>query len=624
LREKLNRVYWFRAAPDEGAAPRGKVLFWLWNVVLVVLSGAGIGLLSLLLAYGDYSWGVFLGYFRHPLILMLNLVPVVLALLFFWCVTNRAWAAFLITSAVFLSASVGSYFKLMFRDDPFVFADITSITTAMGVAGNYAIGMDKRLWCVVLCVLMGTVFLFLFVRGRQPVKSRLVVMLLVAVSIYPLWKGVYSSSRIYDQKTQNYEYINQWSSTQQYISRGFVYPFLHSITAAIDTAPEGYSSEAARELLSVYRDEDISENRKVNLLVFQLEAFNDFTNLGIQGIDESVYQAYHQIEAESYCGDLVTNIFAGGTIDTERCFLTGYYQLRDFRKNTNSYVWYLRDQGYTTSGSHPCYDWFYNRRNIMPWLGFQEYVYLEDHYGAFTDGNIAYDNVMLPEALRLYQEKAAQGQPVFDFHITYQGHGPYTTDAVEWGGGAWDPTGYYDDVSEYAYNVMNNYLGSVRDTGDRMLELLDELRNNETPVVVVLYGDHNPWLGDSASVYGELGVNLDIHTEEGFYQYYSTRYVMWANNAAKEVLGNDFVGQGPTLSSNYLMNELFDQLGWTGNAYMQLSEQVRQTLPVVTSNGFYVEDGQVTEQLSDQGAQALRELQIAQYEVRRNFTHGTK
>ena len=48
-------------------------------------------------------------------------------------------------------------------------------------------------------------------------------------------------------------------------------------------------------------------------------------------------------------------------------------------------------------------------------------------------GGIAYDNVMLPEALRLYREKTENG-PVFDFHITYQGHGPYTTD--KWSGAA--------------------------------------------------------------------------------------------------------------------------------------------------------------------------------------------
>lgn len=614
------RISLFDTAPGEEWTPRQRVLFWVWNWVMVLCAGAGIGLLSLLLAYGDYSWGVFLGYFTHPLILVLNLLPVMLFLVLMWMLTGRPWIAFLLTNALFMSASVGSYFKLMFRDDPFVFADMTSITTALGVAGNYDIAMDKRLWCVAACILMGTVFLFFLVRGKPGKRTRIGGALLIALSVWPLWKGVYSNTRIYDQKTQNYEYINQWSATQNYICRGFVYPFIYSIHDAIQTPPEGYSKVSAEELLAQYEDSDIPEDRKVNLLVFQLEAFNDFTNLGIQGISEDVYDAYHQIEAESYSGDLVTNIFAGGTIDTERCFLTGYYELQNFRRDTNSYVWYLREQGYATTGSHPCYDWFYNRLNIMPWLGFQDYLFLENHYGALNDDQIAYDNVMLPEVLRLYRERTAAGQPVFDFNITYQGHGPYTTDKVEWGGGAWDPTGYYENVSDYTYCVMNNYLGSVRDTGDRMLELLNALREDEAPVVVLLYGDHNPWLGDSASVYAELGVNLDTNTEEGFYQYYSTRYVIWANDAAKEALGNDFTGEGPRLSSNYLMNELFHQLGWEGSAYMKLTEEVRQTLPVITSNGHYVEKSVLTETLSEEGSQALNKLQNAQFYMRKYYT----
>lgn len=620
MTELLDRIK--TAAPAGEETARQRRLYWAWNIIMVVLAGCGIGLVSLVLAYGDYSWGVFLGYFRHPLIAFLNILPVVLFLLLCWCLTGRAWVSFLLTCALFLSASVGSYFKLMFRDDPFVFADISSITTAMGVAGNYAIGMDKRLWFTLGCVIFGTVFLAKLVRGRPNRQVRILGAAAVLLSVWPLWKGVYSSNRIYEQKTQNYEYVNQWSATQNYIAHGFVYPFLHSITEAIDTPPEGYSHEKAQELLGAYTDAPIPAERKVNILALQLEGFNDFTNLGVQGIREDVYDAYHQIEAESWCGDLVTNIFAGGTIDTERCFLTGYYQLKNFRKDTNSYVWYLRNQGYLTAGSHPSFNWFYNRRNIMPWLGFQEYLFVENHYGEMTNGEIGYDDVMLPDVLKQYREKSAAGQPVFDFHITYQGHGPYNTDKLEWEE-AWDPAGYYEDISPYAYNVMNNYLGSVRDTGDRLMELLNALREDEIPVVVVLFGDHNPWLGDNASVYEELGINLDIHTQDGFYNYYSTRYVMWANDAAKETLQNEFVGEGPRISPNYLMNELFNQLGWTGPAYMQLTEEVRQTLPVLNSNGFYVENGTVTEELSETGRQTLNRLEIAQYDVRKNFDHGT-
>lgn len=86
-----------------------------------------------------------------------------------------------------------------------------------------------------------------------------------------------------------------------------------------------------------------------------LEAYNDLTLLGVDGIDQNVYKAYHDLIDECYHGRLVTNIFAGGTIDTERAFLTGYSTLGNFRHDTNSYVRYLESQNYYADGSHPCY-----------------------------------------------------------------------------------------------------------------------------------------------------------------------------------------------------------------------------------------------------------------------------
>ena len=59
------------------------------------------------------------------------------------------------------------------------------------------------------------------------------------------------------------------------------------------------------------------------MIGIQLEAFNDLERLGITGISPEVYEKYHALEAESYTGNLITNIFAGGTVRTERAFLTG-------------------------------------------------------------------------------------------------------------------------------------------------------------------------------------------------------------------------------------------------------------------------------------------------------------
>ena len=109
--------------------------------------------------------------------------------------------------------------------------------------------------------------------------------------------------------------------------------------------------------------------------------------------------------------------------------------------------------------------------------------------------------------------------------------------------------------------------------------------------MLVLFGEHNPWLGNANSVYEARGVSLDLSTEEGFYNYWSTEYLIWANDAAKAKLGFDFTGEGPDLSPCFLMTHLFDLLGWKGDAYNQAITPVYQTLPVLHQTGVCLENG---------------------------------
>ena len=583
------------------------ILFWVWNLGFLLLSSLGTSILSLFLAFGDYRWQVFVGYFRHPLILLLNTLPVLLLELLLYCLINRPWIAFLAASAPVMLASAGNYFKLLCRNDPFMFADIPDIPTALGISERYDISMDWRLWLCAACLAGGTLFLFFLVRGRAASRRRrLIAALLLLLSTVPLAK-LYTSDDIYQNKTQNYEYVDRWAAPQVFLSRGFLYPFLHSVKTAFPEKPAGYSEQAALDILSSYTPEDIPAERKVNFIGIQLEAYNDLERLGFPGISPAVYEKFHALEEESFTGNLITNIFAGGTVRTERGFLTGDVTLDDFRRATGSYVWYMKSQGYATEGIHPYHDFYYNRKNVNTYLGFDEYWYFQNRYEEINNGHIAMDNVMFPDLLQFYQNRDSS-VPYFNFSVSYQGHGPYTTDALDGGDGYWQG----DCSDESTYYILNNYLRSIQDTTQQLWELVEGLRADSDPVVLVVFGDHNPWLGYGNSVYKDLGINLDTTTEEGFYHYYGTRYLIWANDAAKAVLGNDFQGTGPDVSPCFLMNVVFDQCGWgKGSAFLQLAGELMDAAPVVNTDGFFVENGHVTTQPSDAVKDILQRYNIA-------------
>ena len=585
------------------------------TALLLIAASIGLGVLSLKFAAVLRTDEMFDSYFENHWIAFLNLLPCVWLTLTLWFATQRAALAFALSSLTVMGFTIASWFKLQFRNDPLFFEDILLIKEAGNMSERYQLFMTKSMLAALVILVAAVVFLAFFARARLPWQARIAGVLALLLCILPM-KWLYTNEEIYNTKTENYDLINRWSTTQLYVSKGFVYPFLYSVQSAIDTPPEGYDEDEAAAILAQYKDADIPENEKVDILGVMLEGYADFSVYDQIEFNVDPYEEYHKLEAEGISGDLLTNIFAGGTIDTERCFLTGYANLGSFRSPTNSYVRYLADQGYTVTGSHPSYDWFYNRVNINANLGFESYNFLENHYGEMAGGEIAMDRILFPELVRLHeQHKEESDKPYFSFSVTYQGHGPYTTDKNDYGVDYVKP-GVYSKESE---NILNNYFGSIADTNAHLKEFFDHYRASEDPTVIVLFGDHKPWLGDNSSVYAELGIDLNYtDPEEGFRNYYGTRYLIWANDAAKQTLGNTFAGEGRALGPYFLMDQLFRECGWEGPAYMQAVRACSSEVPVLSVSGLYMKDGVVTNDLGD-AADLVRQFRELEYYERKHF-----
>ena len=283
-------------------------------------------------------------------------------------------------------------------------------------------------------------------------------------------------------------------------------------------------------------------------------------------------------------------------------------------------MWYLKSQGYQTSGDHPSNQWFYNRSNVNSYLGFDSYRFLETYYAQLTGGAVADDGIFFPELTASILEQMESDAPLFSFSVSYQGHGPYDDQVCSWG----DVDAFVgnEDLERTDRTILANYLGSVQNTSAHLLELADALRDDEEPVVLVIFGDHKPWLGNSNSVYEALGIDLSLDSKEGFYNYWSTPYLIWANNAAKEALGNDFVGTGPDISPCFLMNVLFQQCGWAGDAYMQAVYDCWQALPVIHTSGLYLTDnGTLSSQLSQEDQDLAQRFSYLEYYRSTHFAY---
>ena len=424
--------------------------------------------------------------------------------------------------------------------------------------------------------------------------------------------GAYTDEAVYE-RTANDSLINIWSDNEVYLSRGFALSFLHSVPELFPEKPEGYDARAAQTLLESFPDEDIPEGEKVAVMGVMLEAFCDLTDFdALAGFDtvQEVYAPWHALEEQSLSGRLLTNIFAGGTVDTEWGFLTGASEHDEYCGATGSYVRYFTAQGYAAHYAHPGYSWFYDRERVNDYLGFDRSVFTENGFGELVDPYVAmwHSDQQLADYL-LADLDAADGSPLFSFAVSYQNHGPYaeTESAVPYVSP--EASGW----SQESCNILNNYLFGVNETVREYVRLTQELDARDTPVVLVLFGDHKPWMGNGGSAYEEMGIDFDTSTLAGFRNYYATPYLIWANRAAKEVLGADFTGDGGDFSPCFLMTRLFDACGWTGPGYMQLSRDMRDISPLLHTNGLFLHDGVLTSVLSDTDRSFYRSWLAVQY-----------
>lgn len=607
--------------PDEKTGAAMRWAHRLWVFLWLTVFGLGIGLLSLYLAAyscpGIDAQALWASYFKLPLLVVMNLLmPLLLVYLGFFLFA-RPWAAYLLSAVPFLTLALANYYKIQLRGDPVLASDLRLLRTAGGIMGNYSFELSAPVGIVAAgFVTMLLLSILLLRREHMSRHERLAgLMLLLSLTLAGGFE-LYPDADIYE-KTANSGLINPWSETEIYVSRGTTYPFLYSVQDMLPNAPSGYRESEATGTLAEYENADIPEEQKITFVGIMLEAFSDLTDFPV--LDEvpaihKIYEPLHELEERSVSGRLLTNIFAGGTVDTEWGYLTGYSEHEEFRSPVNTYVRYFKSQGYDALYRHPGYSWFYNRSNVNEYLGFDESVFNDTGFGdliSISDALYHSDKVLVDYLLNDIDSRTETDDPLFLFSVSYQNHGPYPSETY------WEEyaTPEKNGWSMQTCCVINNYLAGIRSTINEMCRMTEELEARKEPIVFVFFGDHKPWMGNGNSVYTEMGINMDVSTLDGFYNYYATPYVIYANQAARDLLGNDFAEPGGDFSPCFLMAKAFDECGWEGPGFMQLQREMRAVSPLMSSNGWRMQNGQLTMELDgaaeDENGRYLR----AQYYI---------
>ena len=549
-------------------------------------------------------------YFEIRLFLM-NFLPLTFLITLLYFMTKRIHISYLITTILVMGLGIANQTKLLYRDDIVKFEDLLLLKEAAIMTTRYELVI--KWYTIIFIIILGVLFFILkrYVKKLELKwwKQLIGIILILSVGIIT-YNKLYKNDELYNSLGDQ-SIINVWISTRQYQIRGLIYPFIYTAKDIIQEEPKNYNEEEIKEILNEYTYQDIPDDKKVNIIAIMLEAYNDFTKFDVIDFNEDIYEKFHLIEDKSLSGNLVTSIFAGGTIVTERNFLTGYYNFPSFRKETNSYVWYFKEQGYITEANHPIYGAFYNRASVNINLGFDNYYNYENRY-SLVQYNFVNDEMFFQDIINSYEEAKKENKPYFNFSVTYQNHGPYSSET-------YDGKKYYfdkNDMSDEAYNTVNNYFEGIENTNNALYELINYFEKEKEPTIIILFGDHNPFLGDTG--YEELGINLDLSEEEGFLNYYETPYIIYGNSKAKELFNKSFIGKGNDISPMFLMNELFDYVELDGNEYLQYMSDLKKEIDVI--NPYYNKID--SKYIKSEENKLVQEYELVNYYVSKNFHYN--
>ena len=546
----------------------------------------------------------YLGFAGNYVIILIFLFIVYL------CSGSYKLPLYIVNPLLFVFALANFYVK-EFRGTPFIPMDFMSISTGATVAGEYSYKLTHQ-------VLIATfILIFLIVLAgkiKTPVFSKKVKI------ISRLSVGAFSIILLLVFYFTNF-FANLgvrpdfWNQTRGYKRYGFVCSFFVNTKYLFVSTPTGYDSATITDSMAELTDDTKikpdkkPENKTPDLICIMNESLSDLSVLGDFKTNIDYMPYLRSLKKNTIRGNLYVPVIGAGTSNTEYEFLTGN-TTAFFPGGSNAYMLYIKNksasmvstlnsQGYNSVAFHPYYSSGWNRIAVYDFFGFslfkslgnlidmaimEEYQKTGDVEMLQTLVNEAYPNNsnML---LRSYisdsydykvliedYENRDTNKPYFVFNVTMQNHGSYSKTA----------SNFNQEVElqgmSKEYPLANQYLSLVKRSDDAFKELIDYFSKVEEPVVICMFGDHQPSI-EVAFVEEVMGKSVSSLTVEEEQKRHMTPFYIWANYDIEEQ-------EIERLSANYLSSLVLKTAGAELTDYNKYLLELSKTLPVIDTVGY--------------------------------------
>ena len=536
--------------------------YWIWTLLCLVF-------LVLFPYYEIYEmriWNVIREYTPASTFAISSLL--ILTCIFLLCSASAKWKFSVSTvSAVLILLVIINGYVYRLRGKELLFSDIYALSTALNVADQYSLAMERH---TVTAVAAGVLLLFsgwCLPPVEKPAGQRKKALLLAVIL-----------AASFALSTRNMELI-AWNSNGT-LFYGYYTNLYISIRDYFVEKPEAYSADSILALEQEYSRDSSESSELPDILVIMNESFADMRifSENLQ-TNQPVTPFLDSLQENMISGYALTSVYGGGTANAEFECLSGFsmqffpdnatpYQ-QYIHGNTFSLPWVLDSAGYSCMATHPYLANGWSRPKVYPAFGFSESTFIED----YPQENIIRYYVSDREMYEYMLQKmdAAGETPVFLFGITMQNHGGYETPLEDYTKTVWL------ENSSQPYPQAEEYLSMIRYSDAALEYLITELQNRPKKTVVLFFGDHLPQI--EQAFYEELyGGSFDTLDEQMLR--YTVPFFVWANYDIPEQTV-------PCTSLNYLGRYLLEAAGIDLPPYYQFLKDAETVIPAISAMGYY-------------------------------------
>lgn len=566
-----------------------KVIGWLIFLIAPLLMEICVEMLN-----GNMLWDIDM--FANVL---MNYFINILFYSFVYAISGSLQVSICFTSTVLEIFGIANYYVKTYKGSPLLPWDLSAIQTATKVSNAFSFALTKE---IIISVSILVLVFFIARLAKANYKKNILYRLIAGSTFCFITLIFYCTDFVAVVFGATPDFFNQ---TRGYEAKGAIAEFVINTRYMHLGEPDNYDPSTLEENItnatqdsptiletalqhSGKSEAEIQETmntptvKNPNIIIIMNESFSDLSVIGDFETNEDYMPFINRLKDAENCisGYSYVSTIGTGTSNTEYEFLTGNsmaflpigsnaYQLY-IKNKIPSLVSTLEDQNYTSAAFHPYYKENWNRINVYNNMGFDSYTGY-GNYGDFEKLRLFVSDENDFEHVETLYENRDTSKPFFLFNVTMQNHSSYDQVDTDW----------YQQIKlqnmKGTYPETEQYLSLIKETDDAFANLISYFSTVDEPTIILMYGDHQPYIEDS--FYEEvMGKKITELSDEEQQKRYITRFVLWANYDIPE-------GWIDEISVNYLSTLLMQISGNTLTPYQQYLNTLYTKMPVITMMG---------------------------------------